>query len=79
MTLPPPPPPLWAPRLRSLLTRACKALKRALAGQSEADRRWRAAYTEWWHEYGWQIAADTPQQAWDRYVADRNARASTTR
>ena len=74
--LPPPAPPLWAPRLRGALARFFAWRDRRLARELSArwldqqDQQWRQAYTAWWCEHGWRDGADTPD------VAARKLRAS---
>jgi hypothetical protein len=75
--LPPPPPAFWAPRARKWLNRflanrdRAKARRIAAAGLRVEDERWRIAYHEWWHDYGWQIPADPPNVAYAKMIARR--------
>lgn len=77
--LSPPPPPLWAPRLRARLNRLFnwldrrKARRIRLASQMQADLRWKDEYREWWFEHGWATGADSPDAAWQKLQAERRA------
>lgn len=75
--LPPPAPPLWAPRLRGLLARffawmdarRARDLNRAWAMRQ--DELWRQAYISWFCEHGWRQGADSPDVAYLKQRASR--------
>ena len=75
--LPPPQPPLWAPRLRKHLRRFLYAMDRRTARRLAAahlrveDRRWFIAYRDWWYQYGWLTNADPPNQAYAKMIRER--------
>ena len=77
MMLPDPAPILWAPRLRHWLNRWLtrmdrrKARRLAADQQTAVDFQWRAAYTRWWNEHGWQYGAPLPEQAFHQMRAAR--------
>lgn len=76
-TLPPPIPPIWAPRFRTYLNRFFhwmdrrKLRKLARIHQTAVDWAWRRDYVAWWNTVGWQRGAATPEQAWDDLLRTR--------
>ena len=86
LLLPPPVPPVWAPRLRRWLLRFCnrmdrrKARRLAATNQSILDLHWKAAYTQWWNEgAGWSTGAAPPDQAFTAMLAARRRVGDGTR
>ena len=75
--LPPPPPVLWAPRLRRWLMHALAHQDRLKAGRLAAknqvvvDAGWKAAYEQWWDHWGWWEGAPPPDQAAADLAANR--------
>ena len=78
-TLPPPAPPVWAPRFRKWLNRWLTAMDRRkarqLAGsnQSVLDIQWKARYREWWDAGGWATGAAPPDEAYWTMIRHRRS------
>ena len=77
-TMPPPVPPVCAPRFRKWLNRALsrmdRRMSRKLAGnnQSVLDGQWRRVYEDWWNDqHGWATGVEPPETAYATMIRNR--------